>query len=189
MRAFHGRGSIVYSAAFLVLPCVLVLLAARTEAQPACTAAPLSQQQVAALIAKARQEPGQLPTPFAEVETVFRKEGCHYVYIEYALPRTPDKQNIFRVNQHGVIVDVEPGAVTCPDNELSESRLGEILNAARASRKDLPAAFPNTRVRVDRRRCLYVYFEYAVPEKPGNFQVFTIDQFGEVLDYYRNKAH
>jgi hypothetical protein len=169
---------------------VLMLLPGRTVAQPACTAAPLSEQQVADVIAKARTEQkNELPPKFPESEVVFRKEGCHYVYIEYARPRTPDKQNIFRVNQHGVIVDVEPGAVRCPEKQFTEEDLAAVVAKARATRKDLPAPLTNSRIRVDRRRCLYLYFEYAVPDRPGDFQVFTIDPFGELLDAYRSKPY
>ena len=171
----------------LVLATVLMSPPDAAAAQPDCTAPALSQAQVTELIAKARKEQRELPAPFAQTEVVFRRNGCHYLYIEYALPRTPEAQNIFKLNPQGVIVDVEPGMLRCPDRQLTEQELGQIVSKARATRKDLPAAFENARIRVDRRRCLYLYFEYAVPEKPGQFQVFTIDPFGEVMDFYRNK--
>jgi hypothetical protein len=173
----------------LVLAAILMSLAKPAAAQPECTAPALSQAQVADVIAKARKDQRELPAPFAQTEVVFRRNGCHYIYIEYALPRTPEAQNIFKLNSQGVIVDVEPGMLRCPDRQFSEQELGQIVAKARAARRDLPAAFENTRVRVDRRRCLYLYFEYAVPEKPGQFQVFTIDPLGEVMDFYRSKPY
>ena len=172
-----------------VLALALMSLPQSAAAQTECTSPALSQSQVADLIAKARKDQRDLPPPFAQTEIVFRRNGCHYIYIEYSLPRTPESQNIFKLNPQGVIVDVEPGTLRCPDRQFSEQELGQIVEKARAARKDLPAAYPHARVRVDRRRCLYLYFEYAVPEKPGQFQVFTIDPFGEVMDVYRSKPY
>ena len=173
----------------LILVGASMTLAAVCQAQPTCSEPALSEQQLREIIAKAREARKDLPTPFAQSEVVVRRQGCHYVYIEYSLPRTPDHQNIFRVNQRGVIVDTEPVSMTCPERTLTESELADVVKRERARRKDLPAPFANTRTRVDRNRCLYLYFEYAVPEQRGNFQVFTIDPLGELIDVFRSKPY
>ena len=40
-----------------------------------------------------------------------------------------------------------------------------------------------------RERCLYMYFEYAVPERRGDYLAFTLDPLGEVMDVYRSKPY
>lgn len=157
-----------------------------TGVQPRCTAAPLTEEQLKAIVAKEREARQDLPRAPDEYTTAVRKQGCHYVYIEYPVPRTPDRQNIFTLNQEGVIVDTQPATMKCPGRELTESDLAAIVDRARSQREDLPAPFAQTRTRVDRMRCLYLYFEYPVPSKPRDFQVFTVDPLGELMNALRN---
>ena len=164
--------------------------ASASYAQPVCVAPALSNQQVVAIVAKERAMRTDLPPPFSEFKSTIRRKGCHYVYIEYALPETPDQINLFTLNQYGVIVDAQPGNPKCPEHELTESQLADIVKKERGGRrKDLPAPFSNSRIRVARDRCLYLYFEYAVPESRGNYQVFTIDPLGELLEFSRSKPY
>lgn len=169
--------------------CLLMTLPIIASAQPTCTEPVMSEQQIRELIAKERSTRKDLPPPFAESRSVLRRLGCHYTYIEYPIPQRPDEHNIFKINQHGVIVDVDPGSLACPAKVFTELELAAIVNSARAARKDLPPAFKNSRTRVERLRCLYQYFEYAIPEARGNFQVFTIDPLGEVMDVHRSKPY
>lgn len=158
----------------------------RVEAQqPTCAAALLSDQRIKEIVDRERSTRSDLPPRFSQFRSVVRRQGCHYVYIEYGLPETPEHTNIFKLNQQGVIVDVENGNLKCPDKAFTESELAEIVTKERALRPSLPSPFPRVRVRVDRLRCLYLYFEYAVPEKRGNYWVFTIDPYGEVMDIQR----
>jgi len=85
------------------------VLAASTTAQTSCTAAPLSDDQVRDLIAQARAERADLPPPFAKYRSTVRRDGCYYVYVEVHLPETPDLVHIFRLNQHGRLVDAQAG--------------------------------------------------------------------------------
>ena len=173
----------------LFVLCVLMAIPAMGDTQPTCVAPVLSEQQIKDLIAKERTTRKDLPPPFAESRTVLRRHGCHYTYIEYGIPQRPDEQNIFKLNQHGVIVDVDPGSLACPAKVFTEAELTAIVKNARAARKDLPPAFKDSRTRIERVRCLYQFFEYAVPEARGNFQVFTIDPLGEVMDIHRSKPY
>ena len=177
----------------LVLTLPLLVLPAVGYAQPSCVASTLSDEQVKELIASERAARTDLPAPFPEYRSVVRKQGCHYVYIEYALPETPEENNIFRLNQHGAIVDAhsggEPSNMKCPDEVFTESELSEIIVRAREERQDLPPAFPSYKTRVDRSRCLYLYFEYALPEKRGDYQVFTIDPLGELMEVTRSDPY
>jgi hypothetical protein len=109
--------------------------------------------------------------------------------MEIGLPETPDYTHVFKVNQYGVIVDADTERLQCPEKVFTESELAEIIKKERARRKDLPPPFANSRTRVDRVRCLYLYFEYAVPETRGNYTVFTIDPLGELMDVTRPQPY
>jgi hypothetical protein len=166
-------------AAFMIAP-------ARGGVQSDCAAPPLTEAQLKAIVAKERERRQDLPPAVAEYTTAVRREGCHYTYIEYPLPRTPDRQTIFTINQHGVIVDTQPATMKCPERQLTESDLAAIVKAARSKREDLPRAYADTRTRVDRRGCLYLYFEHPA-SAPRDFQVFTIDPLGELISAFRNR--
>jgi hypothetical protein len=103
------------------------------------------------------------------------------------LPATPEANYIFRLNQYGAIVDVqrgnEPdGGPNCPDKTLTEGDLAEIVRRERAARKDLPPPLPAFKATVSRLHCLYLYYEEAVPGAKGNYNVFTIDPFGGLME-------
>lgn len=172
----------------LILLFLLMALPIQGFQEPDCVAPALSEQKVKELIDKERATRKDLPAPFPEYRWVVRRQGCHYVYIEYGLPETPDYNNIFRLNQHGVLVDA-PGNPKCPDKVLTEAELAEAVKKERAKRKNLPAPFPNSKPRVSRLRCMYLYFEYAQPEVKGKYHAFTIDPFGEVVEFSRGKVH
>jgi hypothetical protein len=187
MRAGSLTSEVRRSVLFVTALCLACMVApSPSGAQPRCTAAPLTEAQLGAIVAKERQTRQDLPPAPGEYTTAVRKQGCHYVYIEYPVPRTPDRQNIFTINQDGVIVDTQPATMKCPDRQLTESDLLAIVNKARSQRDDLPPPFANPRTRVDRMRCLYLYFEHPVPSNPRDFQVFTIDPLGELMSGYRN---
>ena len=165
---------------------VVLMLPLGAAAQSNCEVPALSEQQVGEIIAKERVKRADLPPKFDSQTIAFRRQGCHYTYIEYFVPRTPEKQNIFKLNQHGIIVDVQPGQIDCPKQVFTEAQLAAIVEKARAERKELPRRAPNTTARVDRLRCLYLYFEEPVPPKAGHFVAFTIDPLGELLDVMKN---
>ena len=173
---------------------VLVLLPAMCYSQPECVGPALSDQQVKNIIDKERITRTDLPAPFAESRWTVRKQGCHYVFTETGVPAALDGGRIFKLNHRGVIVDVQIGnadisGLKCPERVFADSELAEIVKNARGKRRDLPPPFPNHRARVDRVRCLYRYFEYAIPERRGDFQVFTIDPFGEVMEFMRSQPY
>ena len=167
---------------------ILLAMMARVQtvgyAQPACLAPVLSDEEIRSTIEKERSTRSDLPVPFKEYRSTVHRQGCHYVYVEYGLPEAFHYQHVFTLNQRGVIVDTGADGLKCPDRTFTENELAEIVGAERAKRNDLPPAFANTRTRVDRLRCLYRYFEYAVPET-GRIQVFTIDPLGEVMAFAR----
>ncbi len=171
----------------LALLFVLPMLPVTGHSQPTCVAPDLTDQQVKDIIEKERVARTDLPAAFAEYESKLRRQGCHYSYIEYGKPEAFHYEHFFLLNQHGVIVDVQTGVesidLECPDKVLSESELAEIVNSERSKRDDLPPPYPKARVRVTRSRCMYRYFEHALPEERGKYQVFTIDPFGELFDF------
>jgi len=153
-----------------------------------------SDAQIRDLVLKERAKRSDLPKPFPKDRWLVRRQRCHYVYIEYGVPEAPEYNQIFKLNQHGVIVDVQVGgqaveAMKCPDKVLTESALAEIVKQERARRSDLPSPFPAQKTKVERLRCLYLYFEYASPEPRGDYQVFTIDPLGELMDFSRSQPY
>ena len=178
----------------LILLFELMIFPALGYAQSTCVAPVLSDQQVKNIIEKERASRTDLPASFPKYRSTVRRQGCHYVYIEYSLPETPDQNHIFRLNQYGAIVDVTVGIskkkdLKCTNKVFSESELAKIIKDERGKRKDLPSPFPNFRTQVVRSGCLYYFFEYALPEKKGNYQVFTIDPFGELMDFSRSQPY
>jgi hypothetical protein len=177
-----------------VLLSALVMQPAVSYSQSPCVAPALSDAQVKNVIDKERATRTDLPAPFAESRWSVRRQGCHYVFMETSVPEVLDGGRIFKLNQHGVIVDVQIGnsnvsTLKCPERTFSESELADIVKDARGKSRDLPPPFPNHRIRVDRVRCLYLYFEYAIPERRGDFQVFTIDPLGELMDVFRSQPY
>ena len=161
--------------------------------QPTCVKSPMSDQQIKEIMDKEKAARTDLPTPFPQYRWVVRREGCHYVYIEYGIPEVPEYSRIFKLNQYGVLVDVQPSgrgqSMKCPEKVFTERELAEIIRKERETRRDLPPAFPQQRIRVDRLRCLYLYFEYRLPERRGDYQVFTVDPLGELMDFSRSEPY
>lgn len=176
-----------------VLLSVLGIFPVLAHSQPTCVAPALSDQQVKDIITKERATRTDLPGPFPKYRSNVRRQGCHYIYIEYGLPETPEYSHIFKLNQHGAIVDVQTGTgsepLKCPDKVFAESDLAEIIKKEREKRHDLPPPFASYKTRVDRLRCLYLYFEYNLPEKRGDYQVFTIDPFRELMGFSRSQPY
>lgn len=173
----------------LALMLVLMVSPVWGYQKPTCVVHPLTDQEVKEIVDKERAKRADLPAPFSRYTWVVQRQGCYYVYIERGLPEAPDYSQFFKLNQHGVIVDTSPGKMKCPEKVLTESELTEIVIKERAKQQDLPAPFSNYRKQVDRTRCLYIYFEYALPERKGNYQAFTIDPFGEVMGFFRSKPY
>jgi hypothetical protein len=163
------------------------ILAMPAQAQPTCVAPSLSDQQIKEIVDRERAARSDLPRPYTKSRWEVRKEGCHYTYVEYAVPETPDASRVFKLNQRGVIVDA-PG-MKCPDSILGESELAAVVKKAREDRRDLPPPFATQRTMVRRLRCLYLYFEYNQPERRGDYQVFTIDRFGELMEFSRSQPY
>lgn len=168
-----------------LLVVAIASLWAMPEQRTDCTAAALSDAQIKALVAKARETQKELPAPPGDFTVSIRRQGCHYIYTESGVPARPDRTNMFWINQHGAIVDVRPGAVACPEKVLSESALAEIVRVERSKRTDLPPPFAKPTVEVGRLRCLYLYSEFG--NDPSQYVTFTIDPFGEVMDVFRGK--
>jgi hypothetical protein len=145
--------------------------------------------EVKSIIDEQRAARSDLPKPYPQSEWIVRKQGSYYTYIEYGLPKAPGFSQIFKLNRHGVIVDAYSAEnpnkpIDCPEKVYSAGELAAIVERERQNRDDLPAAFPEFRTRVDRMRCLYLYFEYAIPEAQGKHHVFVIDPFGELMEVF-----
>jgi hypothetical protein len=179
----------------LILLLALSVLPARGYQELVCGAPALSDQAIKEIIDKERAARDDLPAAFPESRWVVRRQGCYYVYIEYGIPEAFHKEHIFKLNRHGVIVDAgggnapadTPGKMKCPDKVFTKVDLAAIVRSERAKRRDLPQALSSQETQVERLRCLYLYYEYALPKKKGDYQVFTFDPYGELMDVYRSK--
>jgi hypothetical protein len=172
---------------FLIAP-LLVAAAGRQEQQPTCEAAALTNEEVKAIVDNERAKRTDLPVTFPQYTWEVRRRRCHYVYIEYGLPRAPDYSQSITLNQRGVIVDASPGGnIKCPEKVFKKEELFAFVSTERVKKKDVPVALSNSETRVERLRCMYLYFEYGLPRESGNYQVFTIDPYGELMSVYRSK--
>lgn len=172
-----------------VLPLImLVAFAGTAYSQPTCTAAPLSDQDIKTIVDRERSTRSDLPAQFEAYRWVVRRQECHYVYIEYALPERLHGNTVFTVNQRGMIVDVQPGSMQCPESSIKVEDLSDTVRSERLKRNDLPAAFPLFRISVTRVRCGYMYVEYAQPDQERTFQIFRFDAFGELTGFVRPRS-
>ena len=134
-----------------------------------------------------------LPSPFAEYRWSVKRRGCYYVYLESSLPEAPDSNHMITLNPHGAIVDIQArgrlSELECSSKVFSEAELAEIIRSEREKRSDLPPPFENFRLQVSRLRCLYLYFEHKIPEQRGDYQVFTIDPLGELMEFSRSEPY
>lgn len=178
-------------ALFLLL--ALVILPVMSYAQTTCVAPALSGRQVKDIIDKERAARTDLPKAYPKYRWDVSRQGCHYVYVEYGLPEAPEYNHIFSLNQYGVIVDAQGGNegehLKCPDKVFTESELAEIIKKEREKRDDLPLPLPSYKTQVSRSRCLYFYYENALPETRGNYHAFIIDPFGELMEFHRAQPY
>ncbi|TAK60987.1 hypothetical protein [Methylobacter sp.] len=89
--------------------------------------------------------------------------------------------SIFMVNV------VSAQELKCPDKVYSESELINIVEEARKSRTDLPGKYLKYETSVIKLRCLYILYERPIPATEDVYQTFTIDPYGELMDFYVNK--
>ncbi|WGS86473.1 hypothetical protein [Methylomonas sp. UP202] len=78
---------------------------------------------------------------------------------------------------------IAEGAIDCPEKVFTEQELTVVVKQLRESRSDLPQAFKRPLVRVSRLRCLYLYFEYNDSDFSNNYNVFTFDPYGELVEF------
>lgn len=172
---------------------VLLLLPVAVGAQPTCVAAELSDQRVKDIVEEQRAQRSDLPRKFSDYRWRVEKDGCHYVYVEFPQPEVPDASQAIVLNQHGVIIDARAGvhdqSFECSDNVLSDDELTSIVEEERTKRSDLPRPFANNEIRVRRLRCLYLYVEYNLPRRRGDYQVFRIDPYGELMSFSRSEPY
>ncbi len=184
---------------------LLAVFAANVRAQ--CTAPPLTDQQIKSTVDQLRTTEGKLPPPYPKYRWIVHEKGCHYIYVEYGIPEMPEYARSFTLNRSGSLVDVDDGRLvppasatpapssrvavggSCPSRIITENELAAIIAAERSKQRDLPPSFPRYRIRVERLRCLYLYFEYALPETRGNYQVFTIDPYGELMEFSKSEPY
>lgn len=76
----------------------------------------------------------------------------------------------------------------CPERTFTETEIQDALMKARTRFTDVPPPYAQQELRFDRIRCLYVLFEYQLAEgrRSGNWQSYTFDPYGELMDYYQN---
>lgn len=75
----------------------------------------------------------------------------------------------------------------CPSRVFTDAEILDILEKQRTARSELPAKFDIYETTVMRHRCLYVVYERRYPTDSGVYQTFTVDPFGELMDFYVSK--
>ena len=78
-------------------------------------------------------------------------------------------------------------SLKCPDKTLSIEQLAAIVAKERKVRTDLPPPPDQYKTKMIRMRCLYIYYEVPLPENSNVYQNFTIDPYGEIIEFYVNK--
>ena len=170
---------------------MVMMLPVLSDAQEECNATKLSADQIHEIVVKARATRDDLPPAFPKYKFTVKNQGCYYVYIEFGLPTAVEYLQMFKLNRYGVIVDVqssggEPTKLKCPERVFTKNELTRIVKKEREQRKDFPILFMKYKIRVDRLSCLYLYYEYNLPERPGDYQVFIIDPYGELMEFSRS---
>lgn len=105
----QARDKIFVNVRLVMMALVLLGISSISIAGPVCTAPTFSDKQIEEIIQRERSVRTDLPDAFDKYRSTLHRQGCHYVYIEYALPERPGKNLMFKLNQYGVIVDVVHG--------------------------------------------------------------------------------
>lgn len=176
----------------LILSMTFSIAPAQKNMQNSCTSTALSNDQIKNIIDTERANRDDLPAPFPKYTWNVRRQDCYYVYSEYGMPSAFHKEHIFKLNQDGGLVDVQTGSdltksMKCPETVLTEGELAAIIKRARSERRDVPPPFARYNTRVERMRCLYVYYEQALPETKTNYHTFIIDPFGGLMEFFRGQ--
>jgi hypothetical protein len=189
--------AMVWRALLLVSLVVGVGSARGQEIAAKCSEPTLTDAQIKQIVDRERSARTDIRPADPNANWAVKRKGCHYLYTELDPSGLPDSGYTIVLNQKGVIVDASSPRVTpptatpsagCPKDVLSSETLRESVARERIRRPDLPPPFADFEVKVARLRCLYLYFEYAKPPVPGKYQAFTIDPYGEVLDFSRGSA-
>jgi hypothetical protein len=169
----------IYRSLLVVIP-----LAHAVAAEPCAPA--IADDQLKAVIGKARAAQKDLPAPFKDTDWKIQRNGCYYAVAEWPVPAVPDSARIWWINEKGVLVDLMVGnsdksPLKCPGKPLADADLAAIVAKERAARKDLPPAFDKQTVVVVRSRCTYIYIERLAGTRSK--QTFVIDPLGELMDF------
>ena len=171
---------------------ILLIYPGSALAQNDCNAPEFTADQIHEIIKNERANRDDLPRAYPKYKYEVIKEGCYYQYWEEKQPDALHASRRFTLNKFGAIVEILRGPAVmfefkCPEKVYSESELAEIIKRERELRQDLPQPFSNYKVQTARYGCLYLYFESELPEGSKNYLVFTIDPFGELMEFRNRK--
>ena len=184
-----GRELILYSLTIFFA----MLVPSPSSAQHNCVEPEISDQRIREIVQELRTTRSDLPKKLPDYRWEVGRDGCYYVYVEYPLPEVPHNSQAIVLNQHGVIVDARAGALDqslqCPEKVLSEEELTATLEKERDLRSDLPQPYADYEIHLQSSRCLHLYFEYKLPRRRGDYIVFTIDPYGEIMGFSRSDPY
>ena len=92
-----------------ILICAWIPTAMAATLKQDCKVRDFTERNIAEIIARERSLRVDLPPPFEEQTVKQFRDGCYYIYQEWKKPNTPGMNNIFVLDQYGVIVDVTDG--------------------------------------------------------------------------------
>ncbi|HFE38462.1 MAG TPA: hypothetical protein ENK06_08620 [Gammaproteobacteria bacterium] len=75
----------------------------------------------------------------------------------------------------------------CTAPVFNEKQIAEIIARERSVRDDLPEPYQEYEVSMRRKGCHYVYIENLLPMRPGRNIIFTLNQYGVIVDVMRGR--
>jgi len=84
-------------------------LSAATLKTAPCAAPAFSDDNIKQIVARERLVRTDLAPPFENRQVNVLRDGCYYIYQEFNVPATPGMSIIMKLDQYGVIVDMNYG--------------------------------------------------------------------------------
>ena len=154
-----------------------------------CKTPAFTKKEIINIVKKAREANPKLIAETENADINIHRQRCHYVYRE--TPRantTVDLSRYVTINEVGEIASFIVGrsgksGFKCPDVKYSVEQMAKFLQLSRARFSDLPKQPNDFTARVNKVRCMYVYYEYPLSIKEGKGYSFTFDYNGDLYSF------
>ena len=75
----------------------------------------------------------------------------------------------------------------CSAPVFNKKQIAEIIARERSVRDDLPDPYPEYEATMRRKGCHYIYIENLLPLRAGRNIIFTLNQYGVIVDVMRGR--